>query len=323
PQLPQLPQTYTPRMVYVELFAACDMSCPMCVTLPYRDGVRRVMSREHIREKILEPCAARGMTRVIFGGGEPTLRKDHLEIFADAIACGYDVWLATNLARLTEEKLSALLHQLDGGRHTIAVSYDSLIPDEMNAIRGGAVHERVDRNCRRVVQLRRELGARVTFTATMIVQRENFRSINATIDYMLGTVGFDAIHVHPRHDYKSVTLENFRDQSPSEFCREHERDLMAAGLHLYHRASQDARIVVQGSLDDWINFVRAPQRIARKCDAGRMLFFNSEGVLRSCMFGTAYADVRTSDVADILSSHAYQDARQLLDTCHICHLSCN
>lgn len=313
--------TDQPRMIYLELFAACDMACPMCVTLPHRDGHRNLLSRQHIRERILEPGAARGMKRVIFGGGEPSLRKDFLDILGDAHELGYAVWLATNLSRYDDAKLTALLQRLAVGGHTIAVSYDSAHPGEMNAIRGGPFFESVDRNCHRLAALRRELGVAVTLVATMIVQQENRLSIGPTIDHMLDTVGFDYIHVYPRHDYKAVTLENFRTQTPSDWCREHEHDLIREGMKLYDRASRDGRIVVQGSLADWVNFVRSPQKIARRCDAGRLLFLNPEGILRSCMFGTGFADIRTTDMDTILQSQVYDQVREFQNTCRICHLS--
>ena len=316
-----VPATEQPRMLYLELFAACDMACPMCVTLPYRDGHRRLLSRQHIRERVLEPGAERGMKRVIFGGGEPSLRKDFLDILGDAHDLGYAIWLATNLGRYDDAKLTALLERLGTGGHTIAVSYDSLRPSEMNTIRGGAVFESVDGNCRRLVALRRELGAAVTFCATMIVQRENRLSIAATIDHMLETIGFEFIHVYPRHDYRSVTLENFRAQDRAEWCREYEHDLIRAGIQLYDRARRDGRVVVQGTLTDWVNFVREPQKITRPCDAGRLLFMNPEGELRSCMFGTGFADIKTAEMDTILQSQAYREVRRFLASCRICHLS--
>lgn len=318
---PSVPAGPDPRMIYLELFAACDMSCPMCVTLPYWEGKRRMMSRQHIRERILEPAAARRMERVIVGGGEPSLRKDFFDILGDISDLGLRIWLATNLLRYDDAKLTTLLQRLDGGAHTVAVSYDSAIPEEMNAIRGGQVFEPVDTNCRRLAALRRELGSDVTFCATMIVQAENVGSVQATIDHTLETVGFDFIHVYPRHDYKSVTLENYQEQRPSEWCRQHEVELIRTGIQLYDRARRDRRIVVMGSLDDWVQFVRSPQKIKRRCDAKRFLFFNAEGKIRTCMFGAEYADIRSASMEQVVGSDAYKEARRFLDACRICHLS--
>ena len=312
-----------PRMIYLELFAACDMSCPMCVTLPYWEGKRRMMSRAQIRERVLEPAAARGMERVIVGGGEPSLRKDFFDILGDISGLGLRIWLATNMLRYDDAKMTRLLRCLDGGNHTIAVSYDSAVPSEMNAVRGGDVFDRVDANCRRLVQLRYEIGARVAMNATMIVQGENLRSVDATIDHALGSVGFDSIHIHPRHDYKSVTLDNYRDQRPSDWCRENEAELIRTGIRLYDRARRDSRIVVMGALNDWVQFVRSPHDIRRPCDAKRFLFLNAEGKLRTCMFGEEYADIGEMDMDAVLASDGDGAARKLLDACRICHLSCS
>jgi MoaA/NifB/PqqE/SkfB family radical SAM enzyme len=316
-------QTDGLRMVYVEMAAACDMSCPMCVTLPHRDGHRKVMSRQEIRERVLQPCAARGMGRVIFGGGEPTLRKDYLDILGDAVECGFQIWLATNLGRMTDERLVALLERLRTGRHNIAVSFDSHVPAEMNATRGADVFEQVDRNCRRIVALRNQIGGDLTLTNTIIVQSVNRASVEATVDYVLDEIGFDTVQIHPRHDYRAVTLDNFLEQDRSDWCREHEAEFVALGMRLYHRMMRDPRLYLQGSLADWINFFRAPQRIARPCDAGRMLFVNPEGELRTCMFGTPYDSVVSGEIDAIVGSDAYQKVRQFQNSCRICHLSCN
>ena len=237
-----------PDHLYVEVFAACDMACPMCVTLPYWEGKRRMLSRDDLRERVFRPAAERGIRRLLLSGGEPSLRKDIFGILEDAKVLGFEIWFATNLLRYDEAKLRRLLSVLDGKGHVVAVSFDSSVPGEMDVIRGGLVFETVEENCRRLHALRRETGSQVSTCATMIVQAENRNSVATTIDLVLDGIGFDRIQVHLRHDYKSVTPDNSASQTRADYCDEHEVDLIRAGMLVHVRAARDKRIVVRRRL---------------------------------------------------------------------------
>ncbi|HEY1213705.1 MAG TPA: radical SAM protein [Bryobacteraceae bacterium] len=312
-----------PSILYLEVVAACDMSCPMCVTLPYREGSRSQLSREQIRTLLLEPAARRGMTSLVLGGGEPTLRPDVLDIVRDAVTCGFAVRFATNLLHIKPAMLQGLIEVLDGEEHSVAVSYDSLQTSAFQIIRGGDFLAGVEANCADLLRLRRELRSHVKTRATIVVQEENLNSVLATIDHVLNRLGFDEVGVYLRHDYKHVTMDTIADQKMPEWCRRNRVALIQLGLQLYKRASEDSRIQVSGSIDDWIYLVSDPHRIARRCHAGNFLFFNTEGRLRSCMFGTEYADIKQTPLDGIVALDGFAEARKLHASCSICVLACN
>lgn len=312
-----------PDHLYVEVFAACDMACPMCVTLPYWEGNRRMLSREDLRERVFRPAAERGIRRLLLSGGEPSLRKDIFCILEDAKMLGFQVWFATNLLRYDEDKLLRLLSVLDGKGHCVAVSFDSCVPSEMDLIRGGLVFETVEENCRQLHRLRRQTGSRVKTCSTMIVQAENRNSVAATIDLVLDGIGFDQTQVHLRHDFKSVTTENSARQTRADYCDQHEADLIRAGMVVHALAARDKRIRVRRGLEDWVQFVRDPQHLTLSCQATRFLFVNAEGVMRSCMFGLAYADLRQISLEEALSPERYDKIKHFVSGCNICNLNCN
>jgi molybdenum cofactor biosynthesis enzyme MoaA len=295
----------------------------MCVTVPHRDGKRRQLSREQIRTLLLEPAVRQGVMSLVVSGGEPTLRHDLAEILSDAIGLGMKAWLATNLLHVKEAKMRDLLERMQGEGHTIAVSFDSFVPSEMQIIRGGDYLGGVEANSRRLLALRREVGAKTHLRASLIVQGENLRSVLPTISHVLDEIGFDAIGVYLRHDYTGVTLENKDSQVASEWCVRNRTELIRVGMQLYKRAQSDPRVQLQGSIDDWVNFVTDPQRSQRPCGAGDFLFFNVEGRIRSCMFGTGYASVPESSLDDILNSEGFDRATKLHRSCSICTLACN
>ena len=319
----QSPYPPMPEILYVEVFAACDMTCPMCVTLPYWEGKRRMLSRDDLRERVFRPAAEMGIKRVLISGGEPSLRHDIFDVLEDAKALDLGIWFATNLMRYDEQKMRHLLSVLDTPRHTVAVSYDSLMPEEMNVIRGGDVFAKVEENIHLLHDLRRETNSCAATCATMIVQTENRNSVDPTIDHVLDRLGFDTMQVHLRHDYKSVHPANVARQQRSDYCTEHETDLIRAGMTAFARAANDKRILVRRGLRDWVQFVRDPQRMSLDCEATRFLFVNAEGVMRSCMFGLPYADLRRVSMHDALASDRYGDVRRFVSGCNICNLSCN
>ncbi|MEC9346685.1 MAG: radical SAM protein [Pseudomonadota bacterium] len=311
-----------PEHLYIEVAAACDMDCPMCVTMDHRFGRRKLLSTEDICSGLIEPAARAGVKLLVISGGEPTLRKDLPRILDAGIANGMKVWLASNMLNIRELRLRGLVDQLRGNG-SIAVSFDSHIAAEMNAMRGGNVFDKVVANSRRLVAMASDASPRLRTAAVIIVQPENIHSVMTTVDYLLEDIGFPMVAVYMRHDYHYVTVDNAASQTRADWVRENRRELIALGLRLFARAGRDRRVNTRGTLHDWVNFIEDPQRIERKCQASNHMFFNSEGKLRSCMFGTDVGDVRRDSFETLLHGEATAARHRLTDTCRICLLSCN
>lgn len=113
-RISQLRDGLTPSPVHVQMVLSdlCNQDCSFCA---YRmsSGLSRELfgtasthnpNRKIPTEKALEiidDCAAMGVKAIQFtGGGEPTVHKDHLKIFAHAQAKGIETSLVTNGVRL-------------------------------------------------------------------------------------------------------------------------------------------------------------------------------------------------------------------------------
>ena len=122
------------RIQYLRLSLTdrCNFRCSYCSVSDYEDG-ERVLSRAEIR-RLLSVFAAQGVRRVRLTGGEPTLRREVVEIVADARSTPgiEEVALTTNGHRLRE--LAAPLR--DAGLLALNVSLDTLRADRLLRISG-------------------------------------------------------------------------------------------------------------------------------------------------------------------------------------------
>ena len=118
-----------PLLAIFEINLQCNSKCGYC-DLPLNKG-RYELSREEIRE-IFSALYLRGLRYVFIQGGEPTLRKDLLDVIADLHQLGLKLSLITNGTRLNQEFVEGLAeYPVD-----ISVSLDTLDRDLYREIRG-------------------------------------------------------------------------------------------------------------------------------------------------------------------------------------------
>jgi len=118
-----------PILAIFEINLRCNSNCGYC-DLPLNKG-RYEMSRAEIRDIFIELYES-GLRYVFVQGGEPTLRKDLLEVLEDLHNIGLRLSLISNGTRLTEdfvERLSQLPVDL-------SISLDSLDRQRYKEIRG-------------------------------------------------------------------------------------------------------------------------------------------------------------------------------------------
>lgn len=118
-----------PLLAVFEVNMQCNSSCGYC-DLPLNKG-RYELSREEIK-RIFYDCYQYGLRYVFVQGGEPTLRKDLLDILADLDELGLNLTLITNGTRLTE----SFIDKLKELPVNISVSLDTLDRQRYKTIRG-------------------------------------------------------------------------------------------------------------------------------------------------------------------------------------------
>src|SRR5438445_8168950 len=121
-----------PLAVLAELTHRCPLQCPYCSNpVELERGGRELTTEEW--KKVLGELAEIGVLQIHFSGGEPTARKDLVEIVRHASEVGLYSNLITSAVLLTREKLSALA---DAGLCHVQISFQGNEPVVVDRIAG-------------------------------------------------------------------------------------------------------------------------------------------------------------------------------------------
>ncbi len=175
--------------VYWDVTPRCNAACLYC-------SAAQARARQPVEEAspgsallALERLRIAGVDRIIFLGGEPTLREDLSALIPAALHCGLDVGIATNGLALREE----LRHVLLGyERVSINVSLDSFFADENDAVRGAGHCERALQTLRMLLSARRSCGAPLRVTVQVTLTRANLQRLEESLPRLL-ELGIDGL----------------------------------------------------------------------------------------------------------------------------------
>ena len=125
---------YQFQVVYFEATRRCNLRCPMCMTgsndpRKVRHSVRRELTLEEIRERIMLPARRLGIHTMGWSGGEFLLRKDALQLLRLTVELGFKCSVLSNCKRLTRERLEKI-RDVTQGRARIVVGLNAV--DEEN-----------------------------------------------------------------------------------------------------------------------------------------------------------------------------------------------
>jgi radical SAM protein with 4Fe4S-binding SPASM domain len=128
-----MPQ-YQFQVVYFEATRRCNLRCPMCMTgsndpKKLRQSVRKELSLEQIRDRIMIPARRLGVHTMAWSGGEFLLRKDALDLLRLTVDLGYRCSVLSNCKKLTRERLEKI-RDVTRGRARIVVGLNAI--DEEN-----------------------------------------------------------------------------------------------------------------------------------------------------------------------------------------------
>ena len=149
-----------PLAVLAELTHRCPLQCPYCSNpLELERGSAELSTDEW--KRVLSELAEIGVLQIHFSGGEPTARKDLVEIVQHATDAGLYSNLITSAVLLTKDKLAALA---DAGLCHIQISFqgsEQHIADRVAGLKG-AHTKKIE-----VAGWARELGLPLTVNAVM------------------------------------------------------------------------------------------------------------------------------------------------------------
>ena len=128
-----------PVNVTWEITKACNLSCRHCLSATLRSQGRDELGLARCRE-IVDDLAAADVFQINFGGGEPFLRADFLDILDYAHGHGITTCVSTN-GTMLHDGLVARLAAMDG--LYLQVSLDGAVPETNDAIRGAGTFGRI------------------------------------------------------------------------------------------------------------------------------------------------------------------------------------
>jgi radical SAM protein with 4Fe4S-binding SPASM domain len=200
-----------PASVTIEVNYDCNFRCPSCAlwTKEFKSsriGERKKLSLAELQQ-ILSRLAALGVQHVHFGGGEPLVRKDFLDIVASAKACGMETSVFTN-GYLINEKIARRIVQC--GLDRLNVSIDGPNPEVNDRARGvSGAFERTVNGIRILLAQQRELGSTTPDIALhCTVSAGNFSSIPDLVD-LAQSLGVRTI----RFQYASVVSQETKERT--------------------------------------------------------------------------------------------------------------
>ncbi|HEX2043942.1 MAG TPA: radical SAM protein [Acidimicrobiales bacterium] len=173
-----------PRELQVEVTAACNLRCRMCLVRyqPPVDKVTGSMSLETFR-RLLDGLPEVGRV-TLQGLGEPLMAPDLMDMIAEATARGAVVGFNTNATLLTRARAEELV---DAGLGWLHVSIDGATPATYEAIRDRARFERVTANVAGLVEVMRRKGAvRPLLRVVFVAQRSNYRELPDVVRLVAG-----------------------------------------------------------------------------------------------------------------------------------------
>ena len=144
----------------IKLGYSCNNECVHCVISDFRDKILREgmpedISAEDYRKELLD--SRKRADRVVFTGGEPTVRKELLDLVAFARDIGFSITMQTNGRRLSDSRYASALCSIAPIDFCIALhGHNAEIHDAITQ-REGSFYETVQ-GIRNIIELRNDQG---------------------------------------------------------------------------------------------------------------------------------------------------------------------
>jgi PqqA peptide cyclase len=177
--------TEPPLALLAELTHRCPLRCPYCSN-PLELSRASAELDTATWSRVFNEAAALGVLQVHFSGGEPLVRRDLVELVADATKVGLYVNLITSGIRLEADRLARLI---EAGLEHVQLSLQDSDPAAGDRFAGLAGSQQAKR---RVARMVREAGLPLTINA--VVHRQNLEHLEDIIDFAV-TLGADRIEV--------------------------------------------------------------------------------------------------------------------------------
>ncbi len=177
-----------PLAVLAELTHRCPLQCPYCSNPVRLAGASGELTTAEWRD-VLTQAADIGALQVHFSGGEPTARRDLVDLVRHAVSVGLYSNLITSGVLLDQARVDALA---EAGLDHVQISFqdaDDLNGDRVAGLAGA------QKKKREVAAMVRRTG--LPLTVNLVVHRQNLGSLAAMLDMAvgLGAARIEVAHV--------------------------------------------------------------------------------------------------------------------------------
>jgi pyrroloquinoline quinone biosynthesis protein E len=287
-----------PIGLLAELTHRCPLQCPYCSNPLELERVNTELSTEDW-QRVMREAAALGILQIHLSGGEPTARRDLVDIVKTASECGLYTNLITAAVLLKRDQLEAL--QAAGLDH-VQISIQDVDAQAENADRiggykGGSEKKKI------VAGWVRELGLPLTINAP--IHRHNVYNVANIIDYAveLGAGRVEIAHVQ----YYAWALRNRASLMPT-------REEFMASAKIVEKKREELKgvIVIDAVVPDYYAKYPKPcmggwgRGIINVTPSGRVLPCHAAETIT----GLEFDNVREKALGDIwLNGDAFQKYR--------------
>jgi len=306
--LPVAPPLEPPLALLAELTHRCPLQCPYCANpLELERAAAELDTATWLR--VLDEAAALGVLQVHFSGGEPTARKDLLQLVQGAAQAGLYSNLITSGVMLDAGSLGALA---DAGLDHVQLSFQDADPaqaDRMGGYRDGHRRKLV------VAGLIRAAG--LPLTANFVVHRQNLERLPEMLRLgeEIGASRIEIAHVQ----YYGWSLLNRAALMPSRVQLEAANAEVAAARERLH-----GRVTVDYVVPDY--YAARP----KACMGGwarRIINISPAGLALPChaaetLPGFSWPNVRDVSLGDVWTADPgftrYRGTAWMPDPCRSC-----
>lgn len=174
-----------PLAVLAELTHRCPLQCPYCSNPVDLERASRELTTAEWKG-VMDQLAALGVLQFHFSGGEPTVRRDLVELTAHATGLGLYTNLITSAVLLDEKKLAALDK---AGLNHVQISFQGAEDGIANRVAGLA-----GSHAKKLAAAKMVRAAGLPLTVNAVMHRQNLHQLQAMID-MAVDLGADRIEV--------------------------------------------------------------------------------------------------------------------------------
>lgn len=169
----------SPLSLDIDLFGGCNLSCSYCDKIQ-----QNAIIPSSIITKLIDNIYDNGLARILFGGGEPTLRSDWLKIVS--YACnkpGLNVTLVTNGTIWSEEQINVLSNLPEPP--TISISLDGHLSEIHSATRSHKNNRQNQHFFNKIINsIKLCKQCQLLTTVNTVINKYNYRRIEEIVSFV-------------------------------------------------------------------------------------------------------------------------------------------